>query len=219
LWQAAATPRPALAFKGAALGAAFTPDDRYLIASGAEVRGSDRTWFKVWDRTRAAQVARWSDEDDARDRPLGAELEALRQVSLKPSGPVVTADGRHLAPRGTTVVDARSGAVVFSSDQRVLAIGRTGIAATGSYGIVQIWRVATGLPEERIRVAGDPVAADFSSDDREIAIAAGAQVETWRWRVEDLAADACRLIADNRPAPSWTALAASRAYRDVCAPR
>jgi len=163
-----------------------------VLSSGLE--------YTLWDVRKRAAV------------PISEKL-------TRESQPVLTSDGRYAAARDSRVIDLRNGRAIFTTNRKVLAVTRSGFAATGEFGLVQIWRLATGELEARIRVSDDPAAASFSPDEREIAVAAGSRVETWPWRLDDQIADACRLISDNRAAAPWTSLAITPAYRETCTSR
>jgi WD40 repeat protein len=132
------------------------------------------------------------------------------------SAPVLTTNGRYLVARGTTVVDLRSGDIVFKAEYPVLALARRGFAVTGEFGLARIWNISTQEIEGRIRFLDMPASITFSPDEKEIAIAAGSRVQIWSWRLDQLMSEACRLISDNGRAAPWAALTAEGAYRKVC---
>lgn len=82
---------------------------------------------------------------------------------------------------------------------------------------MRVWRLDSGGLEARIPVAGNPVAAAFSNDEREIAIAAGERVEARVWRLDDLMRLGCQLLTANGSVPPWSELVAEPRFRKVCA--
>ncbi|HSE84740.1 MAG TPA: TIR domain-containing protein [Candidatus Binatia bacterium] len=195
--------RAGFGYGGVVLGFTFSPDGRQLLTAGLAARGSDQEIMRLWEWETGRMQEEWERGEKARVSEWSLKWKYVPKEQARSAAKEV------LKGRAWPEEVRRANVHALSRDGSLIATS----VADG----VKVWDVRTAKELAHVRIYREPNVVGFSSDDKFVIASVGAQLQGWRWQLNELRRETCSVLDDNMRSSSWRALAGvANKWRAVC---